>query len=102
MSEDEYFNKLYELVKNSTEIDKEDLQEYLEKMEMKFNENTTFKEYENHIKKHNSKILYKIFKTRNKNILAHICRYILELEWHNEWAIAVAGKHTKTIFGWFD
>ena len=42
------------------------------------------------------------FKTKNKNKLAHICKYIISLEWHNEWAIGVAGQSTPTIFGWFD
>ena len=41
-------------------------------------------------------------KTKNKNKLAHICKYIIELEWSNEWALAVANQHTPTIFGWFD
>ena len=49
-----------------------------------------------------NKILFITFKTRNINKLAHICKYIIELEWHNEWAIAVAGQSTPTIFGWFD
>lgn len=64
----------------------------------------TIKEYENYIKKfkRQNKILFITFKTRNKRILAHICKYILDLEWNNEWALAVAGQHTRTIFGWFD
>ncbi len=64
----------------------------------------TLKEYEKYIKKFKRKnrILFITFKTKNKNKLAHICKYILDLEWNNEWALAVAGKHMPTIFGWYD
>ena len=105
MTEDEYFNNIQERVKQLDKLQYEELQEFLGNME----ESTPFggrtlKEYENYIKqrKRQNKILFITFKTRNKNKLAHICKYILELEWHNEWAMGVAGQHTKTIFGWFD
>lgn len=103
--EDEYFNQIYSQVKQLNKRQYKELEEFLGTME----ETTpiggrTIKEYENYIKrfKRKNKILFITFKTRDKKRLAHICKYILELEWHNEWAMAVAGKHTATIFGWFD
>lgn len=105
MSEDEYFNNIYTKITQLSKKQYEQLEEFLKDME----ESTpiggrTIKEYENYIKKfkRQNKILFITFKTRNKRILAHICKYILDLEWHNEWAMAVAGQHTRTIFGWFD
>ena len=105
MNEDEYFNQIYSQIRQLNKKQYEELQDFLGRME----ESTpiggrTIKEYQKYISKfkRKNKILFITFKTRNKNTLAHICKYILELEWHNEWALAVAGQHTRTIFGWFD
>lgn len=112
MTADEYIKAEYEYFKDiQTKImqldnkQQEQLEEFLGNME----ESTpvggrTVEKYEKYIKKFKSqnKILFIAFKTRNKRTLAHICKYILELEWNNEWVMAVAGQHTKTIFGWFD
>lgn len=105
MLEDEYFNDIYTKVTQLDKKQQEQLENFLGDME----ESTpvggrTIKEYENYIKKfkRQNRILFIAFKTRNKHILAHICKYILDLEWNNEWALAVAGQHTRTIFGWFD
>lgn len=104
MSEDEYFNNIYTKITQLSKKQYEQLEEFLGDME----ESTpiggrTIKEYENYIKKfkRQNKILFITFKTKNKRILAHICKYILDLEWNNEWAMTVAGQHTRTIFGWF-
>ncbi len=99
----DYF-EIYTQIKQLNQKDYEELQEFLSEMEQStpiFGR--TIKQYETYIKKfkRKNKILFKTFKTRNKNTLAHICKYILELEWHNEWALAVAGQSTRTIFGWF-
>lgn len=103
--EDEYFNQIYSQIKQLNKKQYKELENFLGTME----ETTpiggrTIREYEGYIKRfrRKNKILYTTFKTRDKKRLAHICKYILELEWHNEWAMAVAGKHTTTVFGWFD
>lgn len=100
----EYFNHLYELAHSLNKKQYEELGEFLGNMEQSIDGDTTLKEIEKYIKKYKSKnkILFITFKTKNKNKLAHICKYIIELEWHNEWALAVAGQSTPTIFGWFD
>ena len=100
----EYFNHLYELVHSLNKKHYEELSEFLINMEQFIDGDTTLKEIEKYIKKYKAKnkILFITFKTKNKNKLAHICKYIISLEWHNEWAIAVAGQSTPTIFGWFD
>lgn len=105
MSEEEYFSKIYNQVHSLNEKTKKQLQEFLGNMEQsEVRDEQTIKSYKNYIKKfrRQNRILFITFKTRNINTLAHICRYILEMEWHNEWALAVAGQHTRTIFGWFD
>lgn len=101
---EEYFRYLKNLVHNLNKEQYKQLEEFLGDMEQSINGDTTLKEIEKYIKKYRrkSKILFIAFKTRNKNKLAHICKYIIDLEWHNEWAIAVAGQSTPTIFGWFD
>ncbi len=100
----EYFQHLKNLVSNLNNKQYEECEEFLSDMEQSIDGDTTLKEIEKYIKKYKSKnkILFITFKTRNKNKLAHICKYIIDLEWHNEWAIAVAGQSTPTIFGWFD
>lgn len=99
------FNEINDLINSLNKKQKEELEDFLGNME----ESTpyvgrTLKEYEKYIKKfkRKNKILFIAFKTKNISKLAHICKYILDLEWNNEWAIAVAGQHTPTIFGWFD
>lgn len=101
---EEYFRYLKNLVHNLNKEQYKQLEEFLGDMEQTINGDTTLKEIEKYIKKYRrkNKILFIAFKTRNKNKLAHICKYIINLEWHNEWAIAVAGQSTPTIFGWFD
>ncbi len=100
----EYFNYLYKLVHTLNEKQYEELQEFLSDMEQSIYGYTTLKEIEKYIKKYRSKnkILFIAFKTKNKNKLAHICKYIIDLEWNNEWALGVAGQSTPTIFGWFN
>ena len=100
----EYFNHLYELVHSLNKKHYEELNEFLINMEQSIDGDTTLKEIEKHIKKYKAKnkILFITFKTKSKNKLAHICKYIIDLEWNNEWARAVAGQSTPTIFGWFD
>lgn len=100
----EYFQHLNKQIHNLSEKQYDQIEEFLGDMEQSINGDTTFKEIEKYIKKYRrkNKILFIAFKTRNKNKLAHICKYIINLEWHNEWAIAVAGQSTPTIFGWFD
>ena len=100
----EYFNHLYKLVHSLNKKQYEELEEFLGNMEQSIDGDTTLKEIEKYIKKYKTKnkILFITFKTKNKNKLAHICKYIISLEWHNEWAIAVVGQSTPTIFGWFD
>lgn len=104
MKNDEYFNCLYKLVHSLNKKQYDEIEEFLGDMEQSINVDTTLKEIEKYIKKYKrkNKILFIAFKTRNKNKLAHICKYIIDLEWNNEWAIAVAGQSTPTIFGWFD
>ena len=101
---EEYLKNLKNLVHNLNQKQYEELNEFLINMEQLIDADTTLKEIERYIKKYKAKnkILFITFKTRNINKLAHICKYIIELEWHNEWAIAVAGQSTPTIFGWFD
>lgn len=101
---EEYFKYLKNLVHNLNKEQYGQLEEFLGDMEQSINGDTTLKEIEKYINKYKAKnkILFITFKTKNKNKLAHICKYIIELEWHNEWALAVAGQHTPTIFGWFD
>ena len=101
---EEYFKYLYKLVYGLNKKQYEELNGFLINMEQSIDGNTTLKEIEKYIKKYKAKnkILFITFKTKNKNKLAHICKYIIELEWHNEWVLAVAGQHTPTIFGWFD
>lgn len=100
----EYFKYINNLIHSLNKKQYEELEEFLGDMEQSIDGGTTLKEIEKYIKKYRrkNKILFITFKTRNKNILAHICKYIIDLEWHNEWAIAVAGQSTPTIFGWFD
>lgn len=105
MIEDECFKDIYNKVNQLSRKDREILEEFLSNMEQSTPiGGRTLREYEKYIKKfkRQNKILSKAFKTRNKNTLAHICKYILDLEWHNEWAMAVYGAHTRTIFGWFN
>ena len=99
------FNEIKSLVNSLNEKQKDELEEFLGDMEQDIQgTDKRLKDFENYIKRHTSKkkILFIIFKTKSINKLAHICRYILDLEWNNEWAIAVAGQHIPTIFGWFD
>ena len=100
----EYFHQLNKQIHNLSKKQYDEIEEFLGDMEQSINGDTTLKEIEKYIKKYKrkNKILFIAFKTRNKNKLAHICKYIIVLEWHNEWAIAVAGQSTPTIFGWFD
>lgn len=100
----EYFQHLNKQIYNLSKKQYNEIEEFLGDMEQSINGDTTLKEIEKYIKKYKrkNKILFIAFKTRNKNKLAHICKYIIDLEWHNEWAIAVAGQSTPTIFGWFD
>lgn len=100
----EYFKYIKKLINGLNEKQYEELEEFLGDMEQSIDGDTTLKEIEKYIKKYRrkNKILFITFKTKNKNKLAHICKYIIDLEWHNEWAIAVAGQSTPTIFGWFD
>ena len=105
MNEDEWFRELYNQVYSRNVKQREKLQDFLEDMEQSWvREEQTIKAYKKYIKKfkRQNKILFITFKTRDINKLAHICQYILDLEWNNEWALAVAGQHTRTIFGWFD
>ena len=104
---DEYFKYFHQLNKQIHNLSKkqyDEIEEFLGDMEQSINGDTPLKEIEKYIKKYRrkNKILFIAFKTKNKNKLAHICKYIIDLEWHNEWAIAVAGQSTPTIFGWFD
>ena len=100
----EYFNYLYKLVHSLNKKQYEELNNFLGDMEQCIDGDTTLKEIEKYIKKYKAKnkILFITFKTKSKNKLAHICKYIINLEGHNEWAIAVAGQSTPTIFGWCD
>ena len=100
----EYFKYIKNLINGLSKKQYEELEEFLGDMEQSIDGYTTLKEIEKYIKKYRrkNKILFITFKTKNKNKLAHICKYIIDLEWHNEWAIAVAGQSTPTIFGWFD
>lgn len=100
----EYFHQLNKQIHNLSKKQYDEIEEFLGDMEQSINGDTTLKEIEKYIKKYRrkNKILFIAFKTRNKNKLAYICKYIIDLEWHNEWAIAVAGQSTPTIFGWFD
>lgn len=100
----EYFNYLYKLVHSLNKKQYEELNDFLSNMEQSIDRYTTLKEIEKYIKRYKAKnkILFITFKTRDKNKLAHICKYIIEMEWKNEYAIAVAGRSTPTIFGWFD
>ena len=101
---EKYFKYLKNLVHNLNKEQYEQLEEFLSNMEQSIDGDTTLKEIEKYIKRYKAKnkILSITFKTKAKNKLAHICKYIIELEWHNEWALAVAGQHTPTIFGWFN
>lgn len=100
----EYFRYIESFIKSLNDKQYNELNEFLNDMEQSINRDTTLKEIEQYIKryKRKNKILFITFKTRNKNKLAHICKYIIDLEWHNEWAIAVGGQSALTIFGWFD
>lgn len=100
----EYFHQLNKQIHNLSKKQYDEIEEFLGDMEQSINVDTPLKEIEKYIKKYKrkNKILFIAFKTRNKNKLAHICKYIIDLEWNNEWAIAVAGQSTPTIFGWFD
>lgn len=100
----EYFRYIKSFIENLNNKQYDELNEFLGDMEQSINGDTTLKEIEQYIKKYKrkNKILFITFKTRNKNKLAHICKYIIDLEWHNEWAIAVAGQSTPTMFGWFN
>lgn len=100
----EYLKYLKNLVHSLNKEQYEELENFLGDMEQSIDGYTTLKEIEKYIKKRRRKniILFITFKTRNINKLAHICKYIIDLEWHNEWAIAVAGQSTPTIFGWFN
>ena len=105
MSEDEYFNDIKNKVNQLNIKQRKELEDFLGNMEQSWvRDEQTIKAYKNYIKrfKRQNRILFIAFKTRSINILAHICKYILDLEWNNEWALAVAGIHTRTIFGWFD
>lgn len=105
MSENEYFNDIKNKVNQLNIKQREELENFLGNMEQSWiRDEQTIKAYKNYIKrfKRQNRILFITFKTRNIDILAHICKYILDLEWNNEWALAVAGIHTRTIFGWFD
>ena len=105
MDEDLYFNIIKSQISELSKKEYEVLEEFLGNMEEKLsNSNKTIKDFEAYIKrfKRKNKILFITFKTKDKNKLAHICRYILNLEWNKEWALAVAGKHTRAIFGWYD
>jgi hypothetical protein len=82
-----------------SDVQKEILEEYLLNMEQ--TDLRTIKEYENYIKNNYNAILEITFGTRNKNTLAHQCRYIIEIERHCEWTLSVAGVSTPTFFGWF-
>ena len=101
---EKYFKYLKNLVHNLNKEQYEQLEEFLSNMEQSIDGDTTLKEIEKYIKRYKAKnkILSITFKTKNKNKLAHICIYIFVLEWHNEWALGVAGQHTPTIFGWFN
>lgn len=101
---DEYFYQLNKQIHNLNKKQYDEIEEFLGDMEQSINGDTTLKEIEKYIKKYRrkNKILFIAFKTRNKNKLAHICKYIIDLEWNNEWAIAVAGQSTPTVFGWFN
>ena len=99
------FNEVKSLVNSLNSKQKDELEEFLGDMEQEIQgTDKRLKDFEDYIKRHTrkKKILFITFKTRNINKLAHICRYILDLEWNNEWAMAVAGQHTPTMFGWFD
>lgn len=100
----EYFKYIKKLICSLNNKQYDELNEFLGDMEQSINGDTTLKEIQQYIKKYKrkNKILFITFKTKNKNKLAHICKYIIDLEWHNEWAIAVAGQSTPTMFGWFD
>ena len=105
MDENMYFNIIQNQISKLSKKEYETLEEFLGNMEEKLaNSDKTIKDFENYIKrfKRKNKILFITFKTKNKKELAHICKYILNLEWNNEWALAVAGQHTRTIFGWYD
>ena len=105
MNEEEYFKYIKNQISKLSEKEYAKLEDFLHDMEQSgCIKNNTIKEYKSYIKKfkNQNKILFIAFKTKDKNKLAHICKYILDLEWNNEWALAVAGQHTKTIFGWFD
>ena len=101
---EEHFKYLKNLVHSLNKKQYKELEEFLGGMEQLIDGYTALKEIEKYIKKRKrrNKILFITFKTRSINKLAHICKYIIDLEWHNEWAIAVAGQSTPTIFGWFD
>lgn len=104
-AEEEQFKDIKTRVMQLDKKQQEQLEDFLSNMEQSTpTGGRTIEEYKNYIKKfkRQNKILFTVFKTKNKRILARICKYILELEWNNEWAMAVAGQHTKTIFGWFD
>ena len=62
----------------------------------------TKKKYLKYIVANYNCILEKTFGTKNKYYLARYCEYIIDVERHNEWAIAVSGRSTPTFFGWFD
>ncbi len=100
----EYFKYIKNLIRSLNNKQYDELNEFLGDMEQSINGDTTLREIQQYIKKYKrkNKILFITFKTKNKNKLARICKYIIDLEWHNEWAIAVAGQSTPTMFGWFD
>lgn len=100
----EYFHQLNKQIHNLSKKQYDEIEEFLGDMEQSINGDTPLKEIEKYIKKYRrkNKILFITFKTKNKNKLAHICKYVIDLEWNNEWAIAAAGQSTPTIFGWFN
>lgn len=80
----EYFNYLLKLVHTLNKKQYEELETFLGDMEQSIDGGTTLKEIEKYIKKYKSKnkILFITFKTKNKNKLAHICKYVIDLEWN--------------------
>ena len=97
---DTYFNKINEKINQLSLEDKNILNEYLGEMEQEgFH---TVKKYLKYIVANYNCILEKTFGTKNKYYLARYCEYIIDVERHNEWAIAVSGRSTPTFFGWFD
>lgn len=76
----EYFQHLNKQIHNLSKKQYDEIEEFLGDMEQSINGDTTLKEIEKYIKKYRrkNKILFIAFKTRNKNKLAHICKYIID------------------------